>query len=128
MKAYLLLLLVFCLNLNGKQERCIRCVTIYKVDIDIETVINVSPYSFSSAFAGNIDTLKKSVFFYDILRHNLNKKYLSKNASSLDTRYIIKVEYNQGLEDIIYGDRFYILFENKYYQITPLLLSQIRVH
>lgn len=128
MKTYLLLsiLLVFCLNLNGKQKRHITCVFLYKVDIDIETAISVSPTCFLSAFEGTIDTLNKSKYFYEILHRNINMKYLSKNTNSLDTRYIIKVEYCQGIEDIIYGDRFYILYKNKYYRITPLLLSLIK--
>lgn len=127
MKAYLVfLLLIFCLNLNGKQQKNFTRIILYKVDLDIETVIAVSPNCFFSTFESDIDTIVKSKSFYDVLHCNLNNKYISKNNNSLDTRYIIKIEYNQGLADTIYGDRFNLLFKSKYYKITPLLLSLIK--
>lgn len=127
MKAYLVfLLLILSLNLNGQQQKKFTRIILYKVDLDIETVIDVSPNRFFSAFENDINTIIKSKNFFDVLYCNLNNKYISKNNNSLDTRYIIMIEYNQGLTDTIYGDRFNLLFKNKYYKITPLLLNLIK--
>lgn len=127
MKTYLaLLLIILCSNLSGVQKKHVSSIVLYRVDIDIETAINVSPACFFSAFVGEIDTLKRSNKFICILLENINKKHILKKHNSLNTRYIIKIEYNNGLMELIYGDRFCVFYKNKYYKTSPLLLSQIK--
>lgn len=126
MRRYIAVLFLFsCVNLNGLQKSSILSVVLYSVDIDIETPFCISPLSFENAFTSEIDTLIMAIDFYKVLKCNLNVQYIVNNVKIMDTRFIIKVNYKNGSEDTVYGNRFHLFYKNNFYRISPTLLRYI---
>ena len=144
---FLFLLLLGCTNRQSKENKTpiitkedsyynnivinndIDNIVFYSEDIEVETSFNIQCNDFLNTFS-DIDSysinnrIEIDEFINELKRTNL----ADKNSAAIDTRYIVKIQYKNGSNEILCGDRFNIQFRNKIYKASPIIISKIYSH
>jgi len=114
-------------HLNIIFNNKINNIVFYSVDIEIETPFNIQCNNFLNSFS-DIDSvsINKPLYIDDFInelkRMNLND---NNDCSTVDTRYIAKIQYKNGSDEILCGDKFEIVFRNKKFKASPNIISKI---
>lgn len=105
----------------------INNIVIYSENIEIETPFNIQRDNFLNTF-DDIDSVSiiepKGIddFINELKKVNLSN---NNNSSTIDTRYLVKINYENGTTEILYGDRFNIIFRNMKFRPSPSMISKI---
>ena len=104
-------------------------IVFYSEDIEVETSFNIQCNNFLNTFS-DIDScsIDKRIEIDEFINELKRANLANNNSAAIDTRYLIKIQYKNGSNEILCGDRFNILFRNKKYKASPIIISKIYSH